>query len=259
MVTETPSAAPLPDLVTILEGAGTFTYLITALNATDLLGALTSPAGPYTVFAPLDAAFEAFPPAIVDALLTPAFAELLSGVLLYHVVPGIYTPADLFDGMNITTLAEEPIMISVVNESISVNGIPVVGSDILASNGVLYPIDGILLPPGFDISMFMPSNSTNVTAAVTEAPTEAPTVTSAEAPTATETEAPSAALTRAPSTAPLPDLVTTLEEAGTFNFRHLITALNATNLVGALSPPAGPYTVFAPLDSAFQAFPSGVL
>ena len=154
-ISAAPTMAPLPDLVTILEGAGTFTYLITALNATDLLGALTSPAGPYTVFAPLDAAFEAFPPAIVDALLTPAFADLLSGILLYHVVPGIYTPADLFDGMNLTTLAEEPILISVVNEtSISVNGIPVVGSDILASNGVIYPIAGVLLPPSFNLSLF---------------------------------------------------------------------------------------------------------
>ena len=147
------------DISTTLEAAGTFDYLVTALNVTGLIDVLAEPEGPFTVFAPLDAAFEAFPPGIVEGLLTSSFSDILVGVLLNHVVEGVYSSNNLFDGMEMTTILGDTIKISVVNETMYyANDFPVVGPDTFCSNGVIHSIAGVLLPDGFefDLGDFIP-------------------------------------------------------------------------------------------------------
>lgn len=150
-----PAAAQDQSIVDVAIGASQgespeFTVLVEAVVAADLAGALSGP-GPFTVFAPTDAAFVALLGQLgvsKEALL--ADTELLTSVLLYHVVSGRVLAADVvgLDGQDVETLNGETIRIAVEDGGVVLNGdVNVVATDIEASNGVIHVIDKVLLPP----------------------------------------------------------------------------------------------------------------
>ncbi|MGI9628956.1 MAG: fasciclin domain-containing protein [Longimicrobiales bacterium] len=144
--TEMMDPAPV-DLVATAEGAGTFTTLVAALEATDLRTTLET-GGPFTVFAPTDAAFAALPAGTLDALLAdpPALAE----ILLYHVVDGDLASTDVAAATLIPTLNGQAMTVDGTS-GLTVDGAAIVTADIAASNGTIHVIDAVILPSTDDI------------------------------------------------------------------------------------------------------------
>ena len=121
--------------------------LVTAVTQAELVGTLQSE-GPFTVFAPVNDAFAALPPATLEALLQPENIADLQAILTYHVVPGAIMSSDLTDGMQAVTVNGETITINVDANGVSINGSANVAiADIETSNGVVHVIDSVLLPP----------------------------------------------------------------------------------------------------------------
>jgi uncharacterized surface protein with fasciclin (FAS1) repeats len=118
--------------------------LVAAVQAGDLAGTLAGP-GPFTVFAPVNAAFEALPDGTVETLLQPANRDQLRSVLTYHVVPGRILSSDLTDGAKVTTVEGTELTISLAGGA-KVNDATVVAADVEASNGVVHLIDAVLMP-----------------------------------------------------------------------------------------------------------------
>jgi uncharacterized surface protein with fasciclin (FAS1) repeats len=129
------------DIVDTAVGAGNFTTLVTALKAAGLVETLKGK-GPYTVFAPTDAAFAKIPKADLDALLKDK--EKLAAVLTYHVVPALVMAKDVKAG-NAPTVHGKPIAIT-ISDGTMVNNAKVTATDIKASNGVIHVVDTVLLP-----------------------------------------------------------------------------------------------------------------
>ena len=125
---------------------GSFKTLVTALKAADLVGALSGK-GPFTVFAPTDAAFAKLPAGTIDALLKDP--KKLASILTYHVVSGKVMAADVIkgNGAKPATLNGAALDITVKGGMVYVNGANVTGADVAASNGVIHVIDTVLLPP----------------------------------------------------------------------------------------------------------------
>ena len=141
----TPAAfAASQDIVDIAAGAGDFTTLVAAVEAADLVDVLKSD-GPFTVFAPTDAAFAALPDGTVENLLKPENKDQLIAVLTYHVVPGKVMSTDLVDDMKATTVQGSEITIDLDN-GVMVDNASVVTADIEAENGVIHVIDAVILP-----------------------------------------------------------------------------------------------------------------
>ena len=138
---------PTPDLVGRAQGAGSFKTLVTAVQAAGLVGALKG-AGPYTVFAPTDAAFAKLPAATLRTLL--ANPDLLAKILLYHVVPGNVKAADVVNLSSASTLNGASVSIQVAGGKVMVNNATVTATDIPAANGTIHVIDTVILPP-FDV------------------------------------------------------------------------------------------------------------
>ena len=147
-----PSSAPsasaatmAKDIVQTATEAGSFKTLLTAATAAGLVETLQGK-GPFTVFAPTDAAFAALPAGTLDGLLKDPAA--LKKILLYHVVSGAIT-ADKVVGLTSATSVEgSPIAISVKDGAVYLNGsAKVVTPDVMASNGVIHVIDKVILPP----------------------------------------------------------------------------------------------------------------
>jgi uncharacterized surface protein with fasciclin (FAS1) repeats len=132
------------NLVETAVAAGDFTTLATALEAAGLVDTLST-GGPYTVFAPTDAAFEALPPGTLDELL--ADPEALREVLLYHVVEGEVPASEVVTLSSATTLNGADVTITVDGETVKVNDATVTQTDVTASNGVIHVIDRVLIPP----------------------------------------------------------------------------------------------------------------
>jgi uncharacterized surface protein with fasciclin (FAS1) repeats len=143
-MTDSSESAPTSDIVDTAVAAGDFTTLATALEAAGLVETLKGE-GPYTVFAPTDAAFEALPPGTLDQLL--ADPEALADVLLYHVVEGEVLAEDVVGLDSATTVQGSDVTITVEGESVRVNDALVTMTDVMASNGVIHVIDAVLLPP----------------------------------------------------------------------------------------------------------------
>ena len=133
------------DIVDTAVSAGDFNTLAAALTAAGLVETLKGE-GPFTVFAPTDAAFAALPEGTVETLLKPENKDQLVAVLTYHVVPGKVMSGDLVDGMKATTVQGGEITIDLDNGPM-VNDAHVVTPDIAASNGVIHVIDKVILPP----------------------------------------------------------------------------------------------------------------
>ncbi|HEX2420723.1 MAG TPA: fasciclin domain-containing protein [Acidimicrobiia bacterium] len=132
------------DIVEVATEAGSFSTLLTAIDAAGLAETLQGE-GPFTVFAPTDEAFAALPEGTLEALL--ADTEALSQVLLYHVVSGEVLASAVIDLDRAITVQGEEIAISTEGDSVRVNEADVVTTDISASNGVIHVIDQVILPP----------------------------------------------------------------------------------------------------------------
>ena len=133
-------------IVGIAVGADNFKTLVAALKAADLVEALDGK-GPFTVFAPTDAAFEKLGKETIEAVLKDK--EKLTSILKYHVVSGKVMAADAIklDGKNAKTLSGKTFKIEVVDGGVVLNGkVKVIKTDIKASNGVIHVIDAVLLP-----------------------------------------------------------------------------------------------------------------
>lgn len=141
----TPQAAETGTIVDVASSNGSFTTLTAALKATGLNQELSGQ-GPYTVFAPTDAAFEALPAGTVEKLMKPENKQVLKKILSYHVVSGEVESADLKSGQ-VQTVEGAPVEVSVNGSSVMVNDANVTTPDIKATNGVIHVIDKVILPP----------------------------------------------------------------------------------------------------------------
>ena len=135
-------SASAADIVDTAKSAGTFNTLVTAVEAAGLVDTLKGP-GPFTLFAPTDAAFAKIPKAKLDALLKNR-AELAK-VLTYHVVAGKVMAADVKPGM-VKTVEGTPLAIKAKGGKVMVDKAHVTKTDIAADNGVIHVIDTVLMP-----------------------------------------------------------------------------------------------------------------
>ena len=136
-------------IVDIAAGNPDFSTLVTALRAAGLVDTLNGP-GPFTVFAPTNAAFAALPAGTLDSLLQPENQAQLQNVLTYHVVPGSIT-SDQILGRRVTVETVQGGTLTVNGQvgkvgNVRVNNADVIVPDIIASNGVIHAIDSVLLP-----------------------------------------------------------------------------------------------------------------
>jgi uncharacterized surface protein with fasciclin (FAS1) repeats len=136
--------APAKNIVQTARDAGSFTTLIKALEATDLVGTLSGQGkGPFTVFAPTDAAFAKLPAGTVESLLADPAA--LRNILLYHVVAGEVPASQVVASTSLLTLNGQSVTVSTAG-GVKVNGANVTATDIRARNGIIHVIDTVLLP-----------------------------------------------------------------------------------------------------------------
>merc|ERR1712039_75643 len=133
------------NIVELAQSVDDLSTLVTAVVAGDLVETLSSP-GPFTVFAPLNSAFAALPEGTLDTLLKPENKDQLVDILTYHVVGAKALSTDLSDGQTITTVEGKDVTVS-IGKSVKINDATVVKPDVLASNGVVHVVDGVLLPP----------------------------------------------------------------------------------------------------------------
>jgi uncharacterized surface protein with fasciclin (FAS1) repeats len=141
------------DIVETAMEAGGLETLLAAVEAAGLVEALQN-VGPYTVFAPTDAAFSALPEGTMETLLADPMGNL-SQILLYHVVPGRVMAADLSDGLGIETLQGDSVAFSVEGDVVKINDATIVTTDIEAANGVIHVIDEVILPPSLEDASLM--------------------------------------------------------------------------------------------------------
>ena len=230
-VVETPDESPsvaapsetetLGTIVDVASADEDLSILVDAVVHAGLADTLSS-AGPFTVFAPTDAVW-------TKALTNPEDitvldADILKEILLYHTVAGTYTAADITDGLILTTVQGETIEFSIDGDAVMINGnVMITGTDILASNGVIHTIDGILFPQANepeDAPMVSPNEPT-------------------EATTGTKNE------TSSEPTGTIIDVA-----SGEDDLSILVNLIVQAGLVETLSS-EGRFTVFAPTNSAF--------
>lgn len=140
---QTSTASSAKDIVDTAISAGSFNTLVTAVKAADLVSTLKGE-GPFTVFAPTDAAFAKLPKGTLEALLNDK--EKLKAVLTYHVVPGKVMAADVAKMKTAKTAHGQSLTISTADGSVMVNSAKVIQTDVAASNGVIHAIDTVVLP-----------------------------------------------------------------------------------------------------------------
>ena len=191
----------------------TLSTLVAGLKAGDLVTTLQGP-GPFTVFAPTNAAFSALPAGVLANLLKPANKAALDNVLTYHVLGDEVMSAQILDNEMLRTLNSKYVTARVSGATIFINSAKVTTANIQASNGVIHIIDAVLLP---------------------------------------STAPPSPGPSPAPGTQNIVQLASATPSLST-----LVTALGAASLVNTLEG-KGPFTVFAPTNTAFQNLPKGAL
>ena len=217
-----PAASDAQDAGTIVEVASSlddFTTLVAAVEAAGLVETLSSE-GPFTVFAPTNAAFES---ALADLGLTAdellADAETLTEILTYHVVAGEVDAATAMglDGETVETVNGAEISVNTVDGDLVINDATVTTADVAASNGIIHAIDTVLLPPHDDMSGEMSDEMSGDMSEMDES---------------------------------AGSIVDVAVEAGSFT--TLVAAVQAAGLEDTLAT-GGPFTVFAPTDEAFAA------
>lgn len=153
-VAEMTESTEVGNIVAVASANPDFSTLVAAVTAAGLVETLSGE-GPFTVFAPTNAAFEALPAGLVDKLLLPENKDVLTQILTYHVVAAKVMAADVAAGMVKTVQGEE---ITLVTEGgVKVNTAAVTATDVPASNGVIHVIDAVLVPPSIDVAKFLAS------------------------------------------------------------------------------------------------------
>lgn len=137
-------AEPTKDIVDLAASLDDFSTLVTAVKAAGLVDALKGE-GPFTVFAPTNAAFAALPEGTVADLLKPENKEKLVSILTYHVVAAKVMAADVKPGA-VPTLNGKSFEVSVSDGTVKVDAATVVKTDVAATNGVIHVIDAVILP-----------------------------------------------------------------------------------------------------------------
>jgi uncharacterized surface protein with fasciclin (FAS1) repeats len=132
------------DIVAVASSAEGFSTLVAAVSAADLVGVLQSE-GPFTVFAPNDAAFAKLPAGTLESLLKPENKDQLIAILKYHVVPGKVMAADVKAG-DVPTANGQSLTVKTKYGKVYVDNAQVITTDIMASNGVIHVIDSVILP-----------------------------------------------------------------------------------------------------------------
>ncbi len=134
------------DLVATAAAAGDFGTLLAAAQAAGLAETLAD-GGPFTVFAPTDAAFAALPEGTVESLLRPENKDELARILTYHVVSGRVYADQVVEAAHVATLEGGALDVDANEHGVRIGGASVVAADIQAANGVIHVIDTVLLPP----------------------------------------------------------------------------------------------------------------
>ncbi len=213
LVISVPVFAAAGDIVDVASGNKDFSILVAALQKAELVEALQGE-GPFTVFAPTDAAFTKLLGELditADQLLNhPQLAE----VLTYHVVSGKVMSTDLSDGMEAATLKGDKIKVD-LKDGVKINMSTVTTADVPATNGVIHIIDTVLVPADFKLDKAIQKEE--------------------------------------PAKEPTKDMPKTVVDIalGNEDFSILVAALQKADLVGALQG-EGPFTVFAPTNAAFE-------
>ena len=134
------------DVVKVAVGSKDHTTLVAALKQAELVTSLSN-AGPFTVFAPTNAAFDKLPAGTVDGLMKDDKKADLQNILQYHVAVAVYKTENLSDGQVIGQANGDNITINVKDGKVTVNGSANVVASVPASNGIIHVIDAVLLPP----------------------------------------------------------------------------------------------------------------
>jgi uncharacterized surface protein with fasciclin (FAS1) repeats len=146
---DTEMSTEVGNIVAVAQGNEDFSTLVAAITAAGLGDALSG-AGPFTVFAPTNAAFEALPAGLLEKLLLPENKEILTKILTYHVVPSKVMAADVAAG-DVNTLEGSAFAVT-TEGGVKVNASNVTATDVPASNGVIHVIDAVLVPASVDVS-----------------------------------------------------------------------------------------------------------
>lgn len=134
------------DVVKVAVGSPDHTTLVAAVKAAELVDVLSN-AGPFTVFAPTNAAFDKLPKGTVETLLKPENKDKLADILQYHVAVGGYKEEMLTDGKVLGMANGGSVKVSVKNGKITLNDSATLVGTVQASNGIVHVVDGVLLPP----------------------------------------------------------------------------------------------------------------
>lgn len=132
------------NVVQVAIGSADHTTLVAAVKAAELVDVLSN-VGPFTVFAPVNAAFDALPAGTVEELLKPENKSKLSDILEYHVYVGVIRPSIFQDGMVLNQVNSSNVTLGKNGDQMTVNGAKVLGH-VEAANGIVYVIDAVLLP-----------------------------------------------------------------------------------------------------------------
>ncbi len=134
----------LETVVATAAGNPDFSTLVAAVKAAGLVETLNG-AGPFTIFAPINAAFEKLPKGTVEELLKPENKAKLTDILTYHVVAGKVMAADVTTGL-VKTVQGGELDVKVADGGVTVDGANVVATDIMGTNGVIHVIDSVVMP-----------------------------------------------------------------------------------------------------------------
>ena len=133
------------NIVETAAAAGSFKTLAAALGAAGLVDTVSGP-GPFTVFAPTDAAFAKLPAGTIESLLKPENKDQLTAILTYHVLAGKVMAADVVKLSEAKTVNGKMLKVKVNDGTVMINDAKVTSTDISASNGVIHVIDSVVLP-----------------------------------------------------------------------------------------------------------------
>ena len=146
---DTEMSTEVGNIVAVAQGNEDFSTLVAAITAAGLGDALSG-AGPFTVFAPTNVAFEALPAGLLEKLLLPENKEVLTKILTYHVISAKVMAADVTAG-DVTTLEGSAFAVT-TEGGVKVNTSNVTATDVPASNGVIHVIDAVLVPASVDVA-----------------------------------------------------------------------------------------------------------
>jgi uncharacterized surface protein with fasciclin (FAS1) repeats len=139
------SGAAAKTIVDIAAASPDHSTLVAAVKAAGLVETLSGGKGPFTVFAPTNAAFAKLPPGTLDSLLKPENKAKLTAILTYHVVPASVRAADVKPG-EAPTVNGKKLTLKAGSSGVMVNDAKVTATDLMGSNGVIHVVDTVLLP-----------------------------------------------------------------------------------------------------------------